>query len=67
MYYLRTRPAANAIQFTVDHGIIQKVKDNQKDMASNVLKEQEVDGRVNREQAIVCSLDNKEACIMCSA
>ena len=78
MYYLRTRPAANAIQFTVDQGVIQQVKDTkqnilpsnglkengfeEKDVTSNGLKE-----KYDREQAMACSLDNKEACIMCSA
>ncbi|KJE91374.1 ribonucleoside-diphosphate reductase large subunit [Capsaspora owczarzaki ATCC 30864] len=48
MYYLRTRPAANAIQFTVD----------QKALAAPQ--------KVDEEAAMVCSLQNKEACLMCS-
>ncbi|EDV21437.1 uncharacterized protein TRIADDRAFT_50804 [Trichoplax adhaerens] len=44
MYYLRTKPAASAIQFTVDKEKLQK----------------------DRESAMVCSLENKEACLMCS-
>lgn len=44
MYYLRTKPAANAIQFTVDKEKLKK----------------------ERESAMACSLENKEACIMCS-
>lgn len=47
MYYLRTKPAANAIQFTVDKT---KLKS----------KEEEVEG-------MVCSLQNKDECLMCSA
>lgn len=66
MYYLRTRPAANAIQFTVDHGVIQQVKDK-KEPTSNGFKEQEGNEYDDREQAVSCSLQNKEACIMCSA
>jgi ribonucleoside-diphosphate reductase subunit M1 len=46
MYYLRTKPAANAIQFTVD-----KTK----------LKEQE------NMAGMICSLQNKDECTMCSA
>jgi ribonucleotide reductase alpha subunit len=40
MYYLRTRPAVDAIKFTVDQGSLQK--------------------------QITCSIENKEACEMCS-
>lgn len=46
MYYLRTKPAANAIQFTVDQS---KLKN-----------------RVKNEADILCSIDNKEACMSCS-
>lgn len=45
MYYLRTKPAANAIQFTVDKA---------------ALKKKQVEG-------MVCSLKNKDECLMCSA
>eukprot|EP00126_Sphaerothecum_destruens_P009176 Sdes_comp20453_c0_seq1m14659 len=48
MYYLRTRPAANAIQFTVNQ---QQLKEDEK--------------KRNME-AMSCSLQNKEACLMCS-
>jgi len=46
MYYLRTKPAANAIQFTVDQSKLKNREKNEADM--------------------LCSLDNKEACISCS-
>jgi len=46
MYYLRTKPAANAIQFTVDQT---KLKNRDKNEAD-----------------ILCSIDNKEACMSCS-
>lgn len=46
MYYLRTKPAADAIQFTVDQN---KLKNNSKN-----------------ESDMMCSLDNKEACVSCS-
>ncbi len=57
MYYLRTRPAANAIQFTVDQKVVQKVRD-----AATSKQDSKY-----QEQAMVCSIENKEACIMCSA
>jgi ribonucleoside-diphosphate reductase subunit M1 len=47
MYYLRTKPAANAIQFTVDKSKLASKEDN--------------------EAAMVCSLQNKDECVMCSA
>lgn len=62
MYYLRTRPAANAIQFTVDQKVVQKVRD-EKHKAGDALN------KINeeQEQAMACSLQNKEACDMCSS
>ncbi|CAB4008406.1 Ribonucleoside-diphosphate reductase large subunit [Paramuricea clavata] len=51
MYYLRSRPAAQAIQFTVDQEALKKTPEEQ-------TKE--------NEEAIACSLQNKEACMMCS-
>jgi ribonucleoside-diphosphate reductase subunit M1 len=50
MYYLRTKPACNAIQFTVDQ---EKLKEKLKDRAQN-------------EADMLCSIDNKEACVSCS-
>lgn len=51
MYYLRTRPAAQAIQFTVDQ---------------EALKKKTPEEIKQNEEAMACSLQNKEACIMCS-
>jgi ribonucleoside-diphosphate reductase subunit M1 len=60
MYYLRSRPAANAIQFTVD----------QEKLAEQKLVEQIKAARVRtaeeEEAALQCSLTNKDACVMCS-
>ncbi|ODM92112.1 Ribonucleoside-diphosphate reductase large subunit [Orchesella cincta] len=47
MYYLRTKPAANAIQFTVDKSKLRSKEEN--------------------EAGMVCSLQNKDECMMCSA
>jgi ribonucleoside-diphosphate reductase subunit M1 len=55
MYYLRTRPAVDAIKFTVDQTALKEseeepsVEDVEKNLA-----------------AMVCSLENPEACTMCS-
>lgn len=53
MYYLRTKAAVNAIQFTVD-------KKSVKQGASTTTEED------TRQEAMVCSLTNPEACLMCS-
>jgi len=50
MYYLRTRPAANAIQFTVDQESLKKTTKTAD----------------QKEEAIACSLKNPEACVSCS-
>ena len=59
MYYLRTRPAVNAIQFTVDQKAISEAR-SQRKRAS--VKDEE-----KQAAAIACSLQNREACVMCSA
>ena len=53
MYYLRTKPAASAIQFTVD---------------KKMLKEAEsLNTTVENMAAMKCSLDNPEECLMCGS
>ncbi|KAG0170663.1 Ribonucleoside-diphosphate reductase large subunit [Apophysomyces sp. BC1015] len=54
MYYLRSRPAVDAIKFTVDQLAL-------KDMSLEDRKVQE-----ENLAAMACSLDNKDACISCS-
>ncbi|KAF3830090.1 hypothetical protein GH733_001515, partial [Mirounga leonina] len=53
MYYLRTRPAANPIQFTLNK---EKLKDKEK-----ATKEEE---KERNTAAMVCSLENREECLM---
>lgn len=55
MYYLRSKPAVNAIQFTVDKKALKET--NSPSIAS--VKEKQM-------AEMVCSLTNKEACISCS-
>ena len=60
MYYLRTKPAANAIQFTVD-----KTK-----LAANANIEKKDAPEEDLEQnmaAMSCSLANKDDCLMCGS
>ncbi len=80
MYYLRTRAAADAIKFTVDQQALQRRKTERlaKAGSSGELKENkpaatakasaaEHDAERERQlAAMVCSLENKDACVMCS-
>ncbi|KAI8822019.1 ribonucleotide reductase [Fimicolochytrium jonesii] len=72
LYYLRTRPAADAIQFTVDQQKLAKSKANgaKLSVASSSAEDEEL-RRLQQEEednlaAMACSLDNKDACVMCS-
>lgn len=58
MYYLRTKPAANPIQFTLNK---EKLKEVQPAKAS----EQEI--RERNKAAMVCSLENRDECLMCGS
>ncbi|CAG8705477.1 12515_t:CDS:2 [Dentiscutata erythropus] len=58
MYYLRTKPAADAIKFTVDQLSLREVEtaeesENIRNKRASIL-------------AIACSIENKEDCVMCS-
>ena len=64
MYYLRTRPAANAIQFTVDQKAIIEARVQRRASAKDNEKQKEEEKQA---AAIACSLQNREACVMCSA
>jgi ribonucleoside-diphosphate reductase alpha subunit len=55
MYYLRTRPAVDAIKFTVDQTALKQ--DLEKEAADDIEKNL---------AALTCSLENKDACLMCS-
>jgi len=58
MYYLRTKAAADAIQFTLES----KVKDDQ---TVSGLAERAED--VDSHEAIACSLDSPDDCLMCGS
>lgn len=71
MYYLRSKPAANAIQFTVDKTkLSQKGNVGSKDVVVNGMKGELENGGMEEVtanmDAMMCSLKNKEACLMCS-
>uniref|UniRef100_A0A4W6FVW0 Ribonucleoside-diphosphate reductase n=1 Tax=Lates calcarifer TaxID=8187 RepID=A0A4W6FVW0_LATCA len=58
MYYLRTKPAANPIQFTLN-------KEKLKEAQSAESMEEETKER--NTAAMVCSLANKDECLMCGS
>lgn len=58
MYYLRTRPAADAIKFTIDPELLKQVNATSKEQANNE--------KIMTPEQLVCSLENKEGCMMCS-
>merc|ERR1712083_354545 len=59
MYYLRTKPAAQAIQFTVD-------KSKLRSKAPETAAVEKAGGDNQNMAAMVCSLENKDECMMCS-
>jgi ribonucleoside-diphosphate reductase alpha subunit len=73
-YYLRTRPAADAIQFTVDaeavaqsKGLANKENISPQRSSSATPEEDEMAAMQLAAAKLACSLQNKEACTMCSA
>lgn len=65
MYYLRTRPAANAIQFTIDQKAINEARVQRRASTKDSEGKQKEEDK--QAAAIACSLQNREACVMCSA
>ena len=59
MYYLRTKPAANPIQFTLDK---LSLKNKTPSKGAKSKEEQATQNQAD----MVCSIDNKEACMACS-
>ncbi|XP_067010097.1 ribonucleoside-diphosphate reductase large subunit [Anabrus simplex] len=69
MYYLRTKPAAQAIQFTVDKAKLAKNVRSQgtvENGAANGVNGSEDNSAYNM-SAMVCSLKNKDDCLMCGS
>ncbi|XP_049582511.1 ribonucleoside-diphosphate reductase large subunit [Syngnathus scovelli] len=64
MYYLRTKPAANPIQFTLDK---QKLKETSglTNGTAEIIPEEDVKER--NTAAMVCSLENRDECLMCGS
>lgn len=78
MYYLRTKPAANAIQFTVDkQRLTQNLQNGDTKVSGSEANSpnKSMNGTINgdgneREKKLaqmVCSLENKDDCMMCGS
>lgn len=76
MYYLRTKPAANAIQFTVDKKKLMQRRESSTSQSSTSQspatakkqkEEQDVRQAEENMAAMVCSLANKDDCLMCGS
>ena len=63
MYYLRTKAAAAAIQFTVDKTKLKTAEGAKEEGESNAAIEE----ATNNMAAMVCSLKNKDDCLMCGS
>ena len=61
MYYLRTKPAAQAIQFTVDKTKLKQANKQGEEKTAEEVKSEE------NMAAMVCSLQNKDDCLMCGS
>lgn len=66
MYYLRTKPAANAIQFTVNKKQGAVSMNGQNGTAEGSPQKYEED-RERKMADMVCSLENKDACMSCGS
>ncbi|XP_067944097.1 ribonucleoside-diphosphate reductase large subunit-like [Watersipora subatra] len=65
MYYLRTKGAAQAIQFTVDKSKLKKKTEETKEAPAEAQRKEQEE-REHNEAVLACSIENKEACLMCS-
>merc|ERR1712098_452809 len=66
MYYLRTKAAASAIQFTVDKTKLKKANENPKEEI-DISEAKEAAKKEYEEAALICSIQNKDDCLMCGS
>ena len=74
MYYLRTKAAASAIQFTVDKTKLKAANpvkaENEEENGKDEIDQENEAGKKDQDQkmaALMCSLQNKDDCLMCGA
>ncbi|MBT3585785.1 MAG: ribonucleoside-diphosphate reductase subunit alpha [Halobacteriovoraceae bacterium] len=63
MYYLRTRAAVNAVQFTVD----QKSRPATPEVNPTAYQMKKGETREEAEAAMLCSIENPDDCVMCGS
>jgi ribonucleoside-diphosphate reductase alpha chain len=61
IYYLRSKPQASAGKFSIDANLEKKTKENKKGKKSSEKKEP------TKEEILACSIENREACDLCSS
>lgn len=61
MYYLRSKASSNSAKFTIDPKLEKKIK-NKKAKGKSLTKKE-----VEAEAILACSIDNKEACMLCTS
>jgi ribonucleoside-diphosphate reductase alpha chain len=59
IYYLRSKASSSASKFTIDPNMEKKIKEKQKKGKSLTKKEEEA--------VLMCSIENKDACMMCTS
>jgi ribonucleoside-diphosphate reductase alpha chain len=59
IYYLRSKASSSASKFTIDPNMEKKIKEKQKKGKSLTKKEEEA--------VLMCSIENKEDCMMCTS
>lgn len=67
MYYLRTKPAANAIQFTVDKTKVSKTVGSTPSSQNGTSNTNGISSSEKNMADMVCSLENKDACLSCGS
>jgi len=65
MYYLRTKAAAAAIQFTVDKTKLKKANETTAETVE--IDAKEAAKKEYQEAALMCSIQNKDDCLMCGS
>lgn len=72
MYYLRTRAAADAIKFTVDQTALKEANKMNENTQQSIQKAKPTANGLSDEEeskmaALICSLNNKDDCLMCGS
>jgi ribonucleoside-diphosphate reductase alpha chain len=66
-YYIRSRPKVQAQQFTIDPTLMKQINREEKQNENRNENENNNENDNGNEKVGICSLDNREACEMCSS